>query len=133
MNASEFLKGRIAVAGASRSLEKYGRKVFDYLLSKGYDVVPVNPSAPEISSIKTWKSPCEGKANSLILVTKPDVSEKIVREALDCGIRKFWFQPGSESERAIQLIREKGGEYIEGLCLIADGLGDAKWMDMFRL
>jgi len=47
-----YAKKRIAVAGASRSKSKYGRMVFEELIKKGYDAVPVNPNADEIGGKK---------------------------------------------------------------------------------
>ncbi|MCX6773582.1 MAG: CoA-binding protein [Candidatus Micrarchaeota archaeon] len=114
----------IAVIGFSRDRAKYGYRVYMTLKGKGYDVYPVNPNASEIGGIRVYPNIREipKKADVAIIVTKPEVTEKVIEEIIDNGTKMVWMQPGSESEKAIKRCREKGIECISKSCFILDGL-----------
>nr|WP_233186636.1 CoA-binding protein [Petrotoga sp. 9PWA.NaAc.5.4] len=100
----------IALIGASPNKEKFGYKIFKDLTKKGYTVYLVNPNHDEIEGIKTYKSikdlPKE-KIDLMVFVIPPQLGIKILKEAYEVGFRKFWFQPGAESEEI--------ENYLEGL------------------
>ncbi len=48
MNVKEFK--RIALVGASKNPAKYGNIILKDLLSKGFEVLPVNPNYDEIEA-----------------------------------------------------------------------------------
>jgi uncharacterized protein len=48
------------------------------------------------------------------IVTPPRVTEQIVLQAAGLGIRHLWMQPGSESDRAIELAEQAGMNVIWG-------------------
>lgn len=109
-----------AVVGVSANTDKYGYKVFKDLLEAGYRVFGVNPKGGEILSQKIYES--LGDLPTLpdfaVLVTQPEVSEKIVEEAIGLGIKSIWLQPGSESELAISRCRDAGINCISQACIM---------------
>jgi hypothetical protein len=114
----------IAVIGFSRDRAKYGYRVYMTLKGKGYDVYPVNPDASEIEGMMVYPNIKEipKKADVAIIVTKPEVTEKVIGGIIDNGTRMVWMQPGSESKKAIERCREKGIGCISKSCFILDGL-----------
>jgi len=114
----------IAVIGFSRDKAKYGYRVYMTLRSKGYEVYPVNPNATEIEGIRVYPSIREipKRADVAIIVTRPEVTEKVIGEIIENGTRMVWMQPGSESEKAIERCRNAGIECISKSCFILDGL-----------
>jgi uncharacterized protein len=114
----------IAVLGFSRDRTKYGYRIYMTLNGLGYEVFPVNPNAEEVNGIKVYPNigSLPKKANVAIMVTKPEVTEKVIGEIIDNGIRMVWMQPGSESQKAIERCKEKGIECISKSCFIVDGL-----------
>jgi predicted CoA-binding protein len=114
----DFLaEGPWAVVGASSDRTKYGNKVLRcYLQQKKTPVHPVNPNAREVEGLTAYPSlaalPEPARAASII--TPPEVTETVVREAAELGIRYLWMQPGAESPRAIELAEEAGIELIAG-------------------
>jgi len=114
----------IAVIGFSRDKTKYGYRVFMTLKDKDYEVYPVNPNASEIEGIRVYPNigSLPKKADVAIIVTKPEITEKVIGEIIENGTRMVWMQPGSESEKAIERCRNAGIECISKSCFILDGL-----------
>jgi len=119
---SEFLnkKNVFAIVGASSNPAKYGYKVYKDIKEAGYKVYPVNPKRKMINNDKCYSSLRElpQKPDVIDIVTKPDVTEKIVREAFELGIKKIWMQPGSQSDDAIMFCKNNGIQVLYNVCII---------------
>ncbi|MGD2135622.1 MAG: CoA-binding protein [Gemmatimonadales bacterium] len=112
---------RIAVAGVSRETGA-ANLVYRKLKAAGYDVVAVNPNATSVEG-----DPCypdlgaiPGGVDGVVIATRPDVAEQIVRECLRLGVPRVWmhrsFGEGSVSPDAVRLGREGGLTVIAGGC-----------------
>lgn len=113
----EFLAGDVyAVVGASNDRWKYGNKVLRCYLQDRRRAIPVNPNAPIVEGIATvpdlasLPEPVHGAS----IITPPDVTEKIVEQAAEAGVRRLWMQPGAESARALRRAKELGLSVIAG-------------------
>lgn len=122
-NIERFLNGkRIAVAGVSRKGDVAANAVYKKLLKAGYDAIPINPNAVEIDGAPSYPNlnSVPNKIHGVVVATHPDVSEEIVRQCGECGIKNIWFHrsfgEGSVSEEAIQACREHSIEPIVGGC-----------------
>lgn len=122
MSVASFLDkdNVVAVVGASRDPEKWGYKLYKFFKGHYRRVYPVNPGADEIDGDKAYPnlSSLPELPDVVDLVVPPEVARKVVREALSLGVKRVWFQPGSEDEEAIRLCREAGAEVIWGACLM---------------
>jgi hypothetical protein len=100
----------IAVAGVSSHPEKIGSKIFRDLLKHGLNVQGTNPSGGEVLGRKLYKSlrDLPRVPDIVITVVPPAVTERIVDECVQMGVREIWMQPGSESDAAIQKARKYG-------------------------
>ncbi len=114
---------RIAVIGASRNRQEYGRSLFQELLKHGYDAIPVNPNADELEGRKAFKnikdiSPAPERA--LILLPE-DKTEQAVLDCADAGVKDVWLHRhvagGVSDTRAIFRAEERGLNLITGFCL----------------
>lgn len=115
---ARFLESDVfAVAGASKNPAKFGHKIFKCYLQKGLRAIPINPVERQIAGVDCVASVAELPTDvvSLSVVTPPDVTEKLVREAVKKGIRNIWMQPGTWSDDAVSYCQE------QGINLIADG------------
>jgi predicted CoA-binding protein len=113
----EFLSGkRFAVVGASQDRSKYGNKVLRVYQQNGYDVVPVNPKADEVEGLQTYPdlSSIPDTIDGVSIITPPAVTERVVQEAIQKGIKHIWMQPGAESNVAVQAAKEAGANVIAG-------------------
>jgi predicted CoA-binding protein len=115
---------RIAVAGVSRTGGNSANVVYRKLRSNRHTVFGVNPNvtgAEGDTSYPNLKSIPE-KPEGVVIVTKPEVTDEIVRECVELGIANVWMHNGmhslgtSVSENAIAICREKGIAVIPGGC-----------------
>ncbi|MEM2622281.1 MAG: CoA-binding protein, partial [Candidatus Nezhaarchaeales archaeon] len=120
----EFLDRRnvFAVVGASRDPQKYGYQVYRDLKSAGYKVYPVNPNAQEVLGDKCYPSLKElpAKPDVVVTVVPPQVTELVVEECKELGVRKIWMQPGSESERAVEYCEKNNIAVVHGACIMIE-------------
>ncbi len=108
--------GPHAVVGASTDRTKYGNKVLRAYVQTDRPVYPVNPKAPEVEGRKAFpdlRSLPEG-VHGISVITPPPVTEKVVEEAADLGIKHIWMQPGAESDAAVAAAEKAGINVIAG-------------------
>ena len=110
-----------AVVGASTNRAKYGNKVLRAYLQHDRPVYPVNPRAemiegvPAVATLRDLPEPVHG----ISIITPPAITEQIVEDAAELGIRHLWMQPGAESVRALERGAELGLSVIGGdACLL---------------
>ncbi len=113
---------RIAVAGVSRNPKDFNTRLFADLRKQGYDAVPVNPQAAEIGGVPCYRSvqeiapPVEG----VLVMTKPEVAEKVVGDCHAAGVRKVWLYraggAGAVSPAAVSYCHQNGIDVIAGHC-----------------
>ncbi len=111
---------RWVVVGASNDTSKYGNKIYRDLKNAGYEVYAVNPRVEQVEG-----DPCYPSVKDLPvtpdvvnLVVPPPVALQVIQDCLDAGIRRVWFQPGSESEEAIEKARSGGMEVVHDACIM---------------
>ena len=119
----DFLQGkRIAVVGVSRKSDDFSRLLYRDLKRFGYDVVPVNTETEEIEG-----TPCCGRVQDLpapvdgvLLMTKPEVTDKVVRDCAEAGVKRIWMYRGAGrgavSEAAVDYCVANGMEVVPGGC-----------------
>src|SRR5262245_52222405 len=113
----QFFAGkRFAVVGASQDRSKYGNKVLRVYQQNRMEVVPVNPKADEIEGLEAYPdlASIPGEIHGVSIITPPAVTERVVSEAIQKGIKHIWMQPGAESEAAISAANEAGANVIAG-------------------
>jgi hypothetical protein len=120
---AEFLAGkRIAVAGVSRSGAQPANAILRKLRGAGYEAIAVNPNADSLEGATYYRdlAAVPGVVDGLMVVTHPDASESVVRQAAARGIRKIWFHrslgQGSVSQAALTACAELGIRPIVGGC-----------------
>ncbi len=53
------------------------------------------------------------------MITPPQITEKVVEQAIGKGIKNIWMQPGAESAAAVAACKEAGINVIaDGSCLL---------------
>jgi hypothetical protein len=117
----KFLEPRkMAIAGASRSLKKFGGTVFKELHENGFELYPVNPNADEIQGVKCYKSVEElpPDAEHLYIVTPNYETELVANAAIRKRIKMIWIQQKSETSGAVKSIEEAGIPLIYNKCIM---------------
>lgn len=139
--AHEFLScRRIAVTGVSRTPGSHGGNViFDRLVERGYDAIPVNPHATDIGGRTAYPSLAaipEG-VEAVVIATAPGRALDTMKEAVELGIGQVWMHrsidAGSVSDEATAYGREHGVQVIDGGCpLMFDPVADGGHKVMCR-
>lgn len=109
------------VVGASSKPHKYGNKVLRCYQQNQRIVVPVNPVEEQIEGLVcvTSVSDLPDNVSSISIITPPQVTEKVVEQAIAKGIRNLWMQPGAESALAVSACNEAGINVIaDGSCVL---------------
>ncbi|MDL1971830.1 MAG: CoA-binding protein [Deltaproteobacteria bacterium] len=115
-------KNVFAVIGVSRDPEKYGYKVYKDLKKAGYTVYPINPKTESIDGDKCYNSLRElpERPDVVDIVVPPKITERIIKECKELGIKRVWMQPGSESEEAISFCKENNIEVVHSVCVMVE-------------
>lgn len=131
--AEEFLAHkRIAVVGVSRE-QGTGNGIFTSLRDRGYKVYPVNPNTTKVMGETCYpdlKSIPDG-VDAAVIVTRPEVTEKVVRDCADAGVSHVWMHynaligagKSSISNDAVNYCREHDINVIAGGCPLMFGEG----------
>ncbi len=123
MNSIEkFLAAKTyAVAGASNRQHKYGNKVFRALLAASRETYPLNPAQDEIEGHQAYPSIADLPIvpEALSIITPPEVTRKVVADAIAAGVKHIWMQPGAKDDQASESAREAGITVIDdGSCIL---------------
>jgi hypothetical protein len=119
MNPKEYKL--IAVVGVSDDASKYGHKIFRDLLNAGFPVKGVNPKGGFVLGQNLYRSLSEMEARPELVITvvPPAVTEQVVEECNQLGIKNVWMQPGSESEAALGKARTYGIKTVMACFMVA--------------
>ncbi len=112
----------IAVVGMSKNPDKAAHYVPKYLHEKGYNIIPVNPTASEILGKK-----CYAKLSDIsVPVDIVDVfrpSEQImpvIDEAIKIKPKVIWLQEGIHNTEAEILAEKAGIKVVFNRCMLAE-------------
>jgi uncharacterized protein len=123
---------RIAVAGVSRTNSHHpaGNLIYRRLKKTGHDVFPVNPHMQAFEGDRCYPDlkSIPGGIDGVVIVTRPETTERIVRDCGDAGIRRVWMhQSGrngsSVSPHAVDFCRQRDINVIAGACPMMYGDG----------
>lgn len=113
----------IAVVGMSRDPAKAAHSVPKYMIERGYNVIPVNPSAVEILGRRTYSHVSDIKSQvDIIDVFRPSedvylVVEDSIRKP---GIRVIWLQEGIHNSDAEKIAGDNNIDFVFNRCIMAE-------------
>ncbi len=113
---------RIAFVGISRDPKDFSCSLFQEFVKRGYDVVPVNPSAAEVLGKQAFRrvQDIQPPVDAALLMTTPAISERVVADCAQAGVCKIWLYratgKGAVSSKALELCRQHGMKVIPGEC-----------------
>jgi predicted CoA-binding protein len=113
----------IAVVGMSKNVEKAAHYVPKYLIEKGYNVIPVNPTTTEILGRKSYSSISEVPENIDIVDVfrrSEDVPNVVMDALKKKGIKYIWMQEGIYNEEAERKAKENGFDVVYNRCIMAE-------------
>ena len=110
-----------AVVGANEDPAKYGNMIYRKLLSRGYEVYPVNPNYESLEGRKCYSdlSSLPVKPEVIDMVVSPKRGKPVIEEAAKLGITNIWLQPGTYDEELLAMIDAKGMAAVKACVLVA--------------
>ena len=121
----------ITIIGVSRDPTKDSHKVASYLKSKGYTVIPINPSADKIIGEKCYKTLIDIPEDVQRQIEVVDIfmrSENVLHPIMDAiGLKKrhgnlkaVWMQLGIINEKVAKKAEDAGLTVIMDRCMMRE-------------
>jgi predicted CoA-binding protein len=123
---------RIAVAGVSRDNRRHptGNLIYRRLKKTGHEVFAVNPHLQTFEGNRCYPDlrSIPGGVDGVVIVTRPEVTERIVHDCGDAGVRRVWMHQSigkgtSVSPEAVEYCRQRDISVIAGACPMMYGEG----------
>jgi predicted CoA-binding protein len=124
---------RIAVAGVSRDSGHHpaANLICRRLKATGHDVFPVNPHMQTFDGDRCYPDlrSIPGGIDGVVIVTRPETTEQIVRDCDAAGVRRVWMhqsvgkKASSVSPAAVEYCRQHDISVIAGACPMMYGGG----------
>jgi predicted CoA-binding protein len=115
----------IAVVGCSPHSYRPSNSISRYLISAGYEVIPVNPGHRELLGRPCYRSLEEIPAGVLVDIVDVFRRSEYVAELADAALRRggvklFWMQDGVADARAARRLAEAGIGVAMDRCIYRD-------------
>lgn len=114
---------RIAVCGLSRTKDSGAGAIYLKLRDHGYQVFAVHPVAETLHGDRCYPnlSAIPGGVDAVFVMNSPDITDEIVDEALNLGIKRVWmhhngFAPSSVSKAAVARCQDANVDVISVGC-----------------
>ena len=109
----------IAMVGLSSNPFRPSHFAAIYMLSEGYNVIPVNPREQEILGRRCYPSlrDIPERVDLVDIFREPSAVPPIVEEAIAIGAKVVWMQLGVINELAAQRARAAGLEVVMDACV----------------
>lgn len=113
----------IAVVGMSRDPVKAAHFVPKYMIERGYNIIPVNPSANEILGKRTYAKVSDIKPQvDIIDVFRPseDVYSVVEDSVKKPGVKVIWLQEGIHNAEAEKMALDNKINVVFNRCIMAE-------------
>jgi predicted CoA-binding protein len=113
----------IAVVGMSRDPAKPAHLVPKYMMERGYNIIPVNPTASEILGRRTYSYVSDIKSQiDIIDVFRPskDVYQVVEDSIKKPGISVIWLQEGIHDVEAEKIALDNKIDVVFNRCIMAE-------------
>ncbi|HRY13669.1 MAG TPA: CoA-binding protein [Syntrophomonadaceae bacterium] len=105
---------RLAVLGLSRNPKAFSRQAYSFLLSKGYDLYPVNPNADSIDGQTCYPTvDALPSVQGAIFFTPPQITAELLPLCQRHGIKDVWFQQGAADPKVLKEASQLGISYVD--------------------
>jgi predicted CoA-binding protein len=110
---------RIAMVGLSSNPYRPSHFAAIYLLSEGYDVIPVNPREKEILGQKVYLSLTDipGPVDVVDIFREPSAVPALIEQSIAIAAKAVWMQLGVIHEDAARRAREAGLQVVMDRCM----------------
>jgi len=109
----------IAIVGISPKESRDSNRVAQYLMSQGYEIVPVNPGQREILEKPCFRTLADipFSIDMADLFLNPKRVPPVVDQAIEMGVQVIWMQEGVVHNNAAQKARKRGIQVVMNKCI----------------
>jgi len=112
----------IATVGFSNKPERPGYYVPEYLMLKGYRIIPINPTLEEALGQKAYPDllAVPEKVDVVQIFRRPEDVPAIVEQAIKIGARYVWMQIGAANQDAARAAQAAGLGVAMDKCMMVE-------------
>jgi predicted CoA-binding protein len=114
----------IAVVGLSSNTSRPSFGVTQYMQSRGYEIIPVNPNETEVLGEKSYARlediPKTHKIEIVDIFRRSQNVPPVIDSAIAMGAKVIWMQQGIENQVAAAKARAAGIFVIEDACILIE-------------
>ena len=111
----------IAVVGLSSNPLRDSHEIAEYLQSKGYRIVPVNPKETEVLGERAYPTlaeiPEDIEVDVVDVFRRAEYTPEIAEAAVARGAKVLWLQEGILNDEARQIGEAGGLSVVMGVCM----------------
>lgn len=111
----------IAVVGLSSKPDRESYEVAEYLQSRGYRIVPVNPNETAVLGERAYPTlsdiPEDVRIDVVDVFRRAADTPPVAEEAVARGAKVLWLQDGIVNDDARRIAEEGGLTVIMGVCI----------------
>jgi uncharacterized protein len=113
---------RIAVVGMSDDPMRPSNGIGGYLMSHGFEVIPVNPNHDKVNGKKCYAKLADipGGVDIVNVFRRPEACAEITREAIAIGAKGVWLQSGIRNEEAQRLAEQAKIDFVQDRCIMVE-------------
>jgi uncharacterized protein len=119
----------VAVIGASTNREKFGNKALRAFEKRGYRVIPINPTEPEVEGHPTFKSVLDvpDHIDLATIYVPARVGVSVMDDISKKGITEVWLNPGADDAMVLKRARELGLKTVQTCSILAIGESPSRY------
>lgn len=112
----------IATVGFSTNPARPGYYVPEYLMLKGYRVIPVNPTIQDALGQKAYPDllSVPEKVDVVQIFRRPEDVPAIVEQAIKIGAKVIWMQIGATNPEAVKTAQTAGLGVVTDKCMMIE-------------
>ena len=112
----------IAVVGMSKNPDKAAHYVPKYLYEKGYNIIPVNPTATEILGKKCYSSLLDihDEIDIVDIFRPSDQVLQVIEDSIKIKPKVIWLQEGIHNLEAEESAQKSGIDVVFNRCMLAE-------------
>jgi predicted CoA-binding protein len=109
----------VASVGLSGNPAKESYGIVQYLMSQGYDIIPVNPTTDEILGVKAYPDllSVPRPVDVVQVFRRPEDVPPVVDQAIQIGAKVVWMQVGVINPGAAKKARDAGLLVVMDHCM----------------
>ncbi|MEP4079079.1 CoA-binding protein [Haloferula sp.] len=114
---------KVAILGASPKPDRYSNKAQKMLMDHGHEVIPVSPGGGEVLGVEGLAHVPSGM-DTVTLYVSPKHLLPMLEELVEAAPRRVIFNPGTESDEAMDRLKTAGIVVEEACTLVLLSVGE---------